>query len=194
MIATPAQELWLGCKATEALFTGMHGAGKTWALLVGAFGTERSLIVASHPREARLLLDQAGDIAHAMGMLPKANLSRLALTLNQGGRVEFAYGVEPRDFERAILGRRFAYLGVDRIAEIPSEATYRTLLEHVESGGRVRATHATAPAGWIQDRGPGTQWVMERFMGYGLMVPATSFAHLPPDFRDRLRPFTWREV
>lgn len=188
----PTQQLWLDCTFPEVLFTGMHGCGKTWALLVGAFGTERSLIACAHPGERRTLIDQAREIAGAMGLFPKFTITNGLLTLNNGGRVQFAYGVEPPHFERVLRGRRFAYVGVDRISEIPYEVTYRTLLEHLERGGIARATLATAPAGWIQDHGPGTQWVMERFMGSGMMVPATSFPHLPLDFRDRLRPFAWR--
>ena len=29
-------------------------------------------------------------------------------------------------------------------------------------------------------------------MGCGLLLPGSSFPHLPPDFVDRLRPFAWR--
>lgn len=169
------QTEFLAASEKEVLYGGARGGGKSYAMLIDPLryfsnGNARALLLRRTMPEVRDLIHKSKVLyPQAFGPRTKWREQEKEWIFPSGARMEFGY-CESRDDVMRYQGQAYTWIGIDELAQFPTEDIVNDLSGSLRSIDPTIPTHMRFTA---NPGGPGHGWVKRRFIDPA--PPNTSF-------------------
>ena len=170
------QTEFLAASEKEVLYGGARGGGKSYAMLIDPLryfsnGNARALLLRRTMPEVRDLIHKSKVLyPQAFGPRTKWREQEKEWIFPSGARMEFGY-CESRDDVMRYQGQAYTWIGIDELAQFPTEDIVNDLSGSLRSIDPTIPTHMRFTA---NPGGPGHGWVKRRFIDPS--PPNTSFS------------------
>jgi len=160
------QTEFLAASEKEVLYGGARGGGKSYAMLIDPLryfsnGNARALLLRRTMPEVRDLIHKSKILyPQAFGPKTKWREQEKEWIFPSGARMEFGY-CESRDDVMRYQGQAYTWIGIDELAQFPSEDIVNDLSGSLRSIDPTIPTHMRFTA---NPGGPGHSWVKRRFI------------------------------
>lgn len=189
IVPTPKQMEFLSASEDIVLFGGAVAGGKTWAILIDALGLNnpsqprvklsyyRALLVRRNYNHLTDMIDKSKNIFPLIDKGAIFNHSELVWKFSSGAQIRFDYFENIQQAEAKLIGKEFAFIGIDEIGLYESDEVMRFSLSRLRSPNNLkcflRATCNPSKFSWLQeffripDNGSSTKFTIENVMPNG---------------------------